>query len=99
VSRAYGIAARGPLGTYNFSGDLGKAAIAALTSVLLALMRWRQSLWLIAALGLATAAATLATAVTALGGQLVGRMATIPPGNAVFSEGNATRFLRALSPA
>lgn len=57
VSRAYGSAARGPLGTYNFSGDLGKAALPALISVLLALMPWRQSLWLMAALGLATAAA------------------------------------------
>jgi MFS family permease len=35
VSRAYGKGARGPLGIYNFSGDLGKAAIPALTSVLL----------------------------------------------------------------
>src|SRR5690348_12450942 len=35
VSRAYGSAARGPLGIYNFSGDLGKAAIPALTSLLL----------------------------------------------------------------
>ncbi|GCC48459.1 hypothetical protein chiPu_0032931, partial [Chiloscyllium punctatum] len=32
VSRAYGAGARGPLGIYNFSGDLGKAAIPALTS-------------------------------------------------------------------
>ena len=31
VSRAYGHAARGPLGIYNFTGDLGKAAIPALT--------------------------------------------------------------------
>ena len=57
VSRAYGSAARAPLGTYNFSGDLGKAAIPALISVLLVFMPWRQSLWLMAALGLATAAA------------------------------------------
>jgi MFS transporter, FSR family, fosmidomycin resistance protein len=27
VSHAYGDAARGPLGIYNFSGDLGKAAV------------------------------------------------------------------------
>jgi hypothetical protein len=33
VSRAYGAAARGPLGTYNFTGDLGKAAVPALTAL------------------------------------------------------------------
>src|SRR6185437_5758180 len=38
VSRAYGKAARVPLGVYNFSGDLGKAAIPALTSILLVIM-------------------------------------------------------------
>jgi FSR family fosmidomycin resistance protein-like MFS transporter len=53
VSRAYGSAARGPLGTYNFSGDLGKAALPAVTSLLLTLMPWRHALWLLAALGLA----------------------------------------------
>ena len=46
VSRAYGAAARGPLGTYNFTGDLGKAAIPAATGLLLTLMPWRPSLWL-----------------------------------------------------
>jgi MFS family permease len=57
VSRAYGAGARGPLGTYNFTGDLGKAAIPALTSLLLTLMPWRGALWLLAALGLSVAAA------------------------------------------
>ena len=55
VSRAYGAASRGPLGTYNFAGDLGKAAIPALTSLLLTLMPWRHSLWLLSLLGLAVA--------------------------------------------
>ena len=55
VSRAYGDASRGPLGTYNFAGDLGKAAIPALISLLLTLMPWRHSLWLIALLGLSVA--------------------------------------------
>jgi FSR family fosmidomycin resistance protein-like MFS transporter len=59
VSRAYGKNARGPLGIYNFTGDLGKAAIPALTSVLLTLMPWRTSLWLLALAGLATAAAIM----------------------------------------
>jgi MFS family permease len=59
VSRAYGAGARGPLGTYNFTGDLGKAAIPALTSLLLTLMPWRGALWVIALLGIAVAAAVL----------------------------------------
>jgi FSR family fosmidomycin resistance protein-like MFS transporter len=56
VARAYGAASRGPLGTYNFTGDLGKAAIPALTSLLLTLMPWRGALWLLAVLGAAVAA-------------------------------------------
>ena len=55
VSRAYGAASRGPLGTYNFSGDLGKAAIPALVSLLLTLMPWRSVLWVLAAIGFAVA--------------------------------------------
>lgn len=57
VSRAYGGAARGPLGTYNFTGDVGKAAIPALTSLLVVLVSWRSALWLLALLGLAVAIA------------------------------------------
>jgi MFS family permease len=53
VSRAYGAAARGPLGTYNFAGDLGKAAVPALTALLLAVMPWRPTLWVLAIVGVA----------------------------------------------
>jgi MFS family permease len=56
VSRAYGDAARGPLGTYNFSGDLGKAAIPAAVGVLLTLTPWRPALLLLGALGFLVAA-------------------------------------------
>ncbi|MHC6154128.1 MFS transporter [Bradyrhizobium elkanii] len=56
VSRAYGTAARGPLGVYNFSGDLGKAAIPALTSILLVIMSWRHTLLVLAFAGLLVAA-------------------------------------------
>ncbi len=59
VSRGYGASSRGPLGTYNFAGDLGKAAIPALTSLLVTLMPWRDALWLMATLGVAVAAAVL----------------------------------------
>ena len=57
VSRAYGAKARGPLGVFNFSGDLGKAALPVAVSLLLTLMHWRIALRLIAALGLAVAVA------------------------------------------
>lgn len=56
VSRAYGASARGPLGVYNFSGDLGKAALPALLGVLIVALSWRPALWLVAGLGLAGAA-------------------------------------------
>lgn len=60
VSRAYGQDARharNALGIYNFSGDLGKAALPAAVSLLVAFMPWRHALWVIAALGCVVAAA------------------------------------------
>ena len=51
VSRAYGDDARRPLSIYNFSGDLGKAAIPAAASLLITFMSWRQALWIVAAVG------------------------------------------------
>ena len=51
VSRAYQDNARGPLGTYNFAGDLGKAAIPSAASLLLGLMSWHQMLWVLSVLG------------------------------------------------
>ncbi|MBR0755170.1 MFS transporter [Bradyrhizobium jicamae] len=66
VSRAYGKGARGPLGIYNFSGDLGKAAIPALTSVLLVTMTWRHTLLVMAVAGLCVAAC-IAFAMPAVG--------------------------------
>jgi MFS transporter, FSR family, fosmidomycin resistance protein len=59
IARAYGRAARGPLGTYNFTGDLGKASVPPLISLLLTLLDWRSALWLVAALGLGAAIALL----------------------------------------
>ena len=56
VSRAYGKGARGPLGIYNFTGDLGKASIPALTSMLLVIMTWRHALLLLALAGFLVAA-------------------------------------------
>lgn len=56
VSRAYGRDARGPLGTYNFAGDLGKAALPAAISLLVTIMPWRHGLWAMSALGILAAA-------------------------------------------
>lgn len=55
VSRAYGPAGRGPLGVYNFSGDVGKALIPALMSLLLMGLSWQRSLGLIALLAVVLA--------------------------------------------
>ena len=51
IARTYGEAARGPLGTYNVAGDLGKAALPPLVGFLLAHAGWRPVLWLVAGLG------------------------------------------------
>lgn len=56
VSRAYGKSARQPLGIYNFTGDLGKAAIPALISVLLVSMSWRHGVLVLACAGLVVSA-------------------------------------------
>jgi FSR family fosmidomycin resistance protein-like MFS transporter len=61
VARAYGKRARAPLGIYNFTGDLGKAAIPAAMSLLLVVLSWRVSLYVLAALGVATAIAIALT--------------------------------------
>ena len=57
VSRVYGRDARRPLSIYNFSGDLGKAALPAAISLLVTLMPWRHALWMVSALGCVVAAA------------------------------------------
>lgn len=56
VIDSYGKASRGPLGIYNFAGDLGKAALPALVAVLLPVLAWQPVLGLMAGLGLALAA-------------------------------------------
>ncbi len=59
VSRAYGVGARGPLGIYNFSGDLGKAAVPAAMSLVIAATTWRHALWGLSGLGLMVAVVVL----------------------------------------
>lgn len=51
ISRAYAGRARGPLGTYNFAGDLGKASVPPLVTLLLTLSDWRIALWAVAGVG------------------------------------------------
>jgi MFS transporter, FSR family, fosmidomycin resistance protein len=55
VTRTYGKASRGPLGIYNFAGDLGKATLPAIVAVLLPVLAWRPVVGLMGLLGLAVA--------------------------------------------
>ncbi|WP_448205639.1 MFS transporter [Azospirillum sp. sgz302134] len=57
VTASYGSASRHPLGIYNFSGDLGKAALPALVAVLLPVLAWQPVLGLMAVLGIALSVA------------------------------------------
>ena len=59
VTTTYGKAARGPLGVYNFSGDLGKAAFPALVALLVTMFAWRPVVGSMSLVGLAAAAALL----------------------------------------
>lgn len=62
VTDSYGKASRGPLGIYNFSGDLGKAVLPALVAMLLLVLAWRPVLGLLAVLGIALAVALVSLA-------------------------------------
>jgi MFS transporter, FSR family, fosmidomycin resistance protein len=55
VTNTYGKASRGPLGIYNFSGDLGKASLPALVAVLLPVLAWRPVVGFTGLLGIAVA--------------------------------------------
>jgi MFS transporter, FSR family, fosmidomycin resistance protein len=60
VSNTFGKASRGPLGIYNFAGDLGKAAFPAAVALLLPIISWRPVVGVMGGVGLAAAAALLA---------------------------------------
>lgn len=68
VTDTYGKAARRPLGIYNFSGDLGKAALPALVALLLPVLAWRPVLGLMVLPGIALAAALVSLAPATAGG-------------------------------
>jgi MFS transporter, FSR family, fosmidomycin resistance protein len=57
VTDTYGKASRAPLGIYNFSGDLGKAAFPAVVALLLTVVAWRSVVGVMALVGLAVAVA------------------------------------------
>jgi MFS transporter, FSR family, fosmidomycin resistance protein len=59
VTGTYGKASRGPLGIYNFAGDLGKAIFPGVVALLLPVLAWRSVVGLMACVGLAVAAALL----------------------------------------
>jgi MFS family permease len=59
VTNTYGKASRGPLGIYNFAGDLGKASFPAVVALLLPVLAWRPTVGFMAAVGLAVAVALL----------------------------------------
>lgn len=55
VTSTYGKSARGPLGIYNFSGDLGKASFPAIVALLLPVFAWRPVVGMVSAAGLIAA--------------------------------------------
>ncbi len=55
VTSSFGTASRGPLGIYNFSGDLGKAIFPAAVALLLTVSAWRPILAGMAIIGFAVA--------------------------------------------
>jgi MFS family permease len=62
VSAAFpGLRSRGALGTYNFTGDVGKVALPALFALVAASFGWRDALLLTAAIAVAGAGIILAT--------------------------------------
>lgn len=58
VAHAYeGSRSRVALGSYNFSGDIGKIVFPALVAALLVIASWRQALWAVAGIGACVAVA------------------------------------------
>lgn len=55
MTNTYGKASRGPLGIYNFAGDLGKAIFPAVVALLLTAIAWRPVVGMMAGIGLAVA--------------------------------------------
>ena len=60
VTHSYGSESRGPLGIYNFAGDLGKATLPAIVALLLPVLPWRTVVGLMGLLGILVASALFA---------------------------------------
>jgi FSR family fosmidomycin resistance protein-like MFS transporter len=60
VTNIYGKASRGPLGIYNFAGDLGKASFPAMVALLLPIFAWRSVVGFTAGIGFAVALGLIA---------------------------------------
>lgn len=60
VTNSYGKASRGPLGIYNFAGDLGKSTFPAIVALLLPVVAWRPIVGLMSLVGLMVAFGVLA---------------------------------------
>ncbi len=60
VTNSYGKESRGPLGIYNFAGDLGKATFPAIVALLLPVFAWRPVVAFMGLIGLAAALTLLA---------------------------------------
>jgi MFS transporter, FSR family, fosmidomycin resistance protein len=60
VTNTYGKDSRGPLGIYNFAGDLGKATFPAAVALLLPVLAWRPVVALMCLVGLTVAVVLLA---------------------------------------
>jgi FSR family fosmidomycin resistance protein-like MFS transporter len=60
VTNTFGKASRGPLGIYNFAGDLGKAIFPAAVALLLPVFAWRPVVAIMSFVGLAVAVVLLA---------------------------------------
>jgi FSR family fosmidomycin resistance protein-like MFS transporter len=60
VTNTYGKDSRGPLGIYNFAGDLGKATFPAIVALLLLIVAWRPVVGLMSLVGLVVALGLLA---------------------------------------
>jgi FSR family fosmidomycin resistance protein-like MFS transporter len=59
VTTSYGAESRGPLGIYNFAGDLGKATLPATVALLLPVLSWRAVVGLMGLLGIVVASGLL----------------------------------------
>jgi len=59
VTNSYGVSSRGPLGIYNFAGDLGKSIFPAAVALLVPIFTWRPVVGLMSGVGVVMALSLL----------------------------------------